>query len=141
MATTRSTATEAPTRRCWEPATTPSSGIPGDGSDKVEGQAGNDTMVFNGAAAAENFEFSANGNRLRFFRTQGAITMDTAGVDRVDLNALGGSDNTVVNDLSATDVKNIVLDLATDGAVDTTTINGTAGTTRSRSPPTPVRST
>jgi Ca2+-binding RTX toxin-like protein len=100
---------------------------PGDGSDKVEGEAGNDTMVFNGAAAAENFEFSANGNRLRFFRTQGAITMDTAGVDRVDLNALGGSDNTVVNDLSATDVKNIVLDLATDGAVDTTTINGTAG--------------
>ena len=100
---------------------------PGDGSDKVEGEAGNDTMVFNGAAAAENFDFSANGNRLRFFRTQGAITMDTAGVDRVDLNALGGSDNTVVNDLSATNVKNIVLDLATDGAADTTTINGTAG--------------
>jgi Ca2+-binding RTX toxin-like protein len=100
---------------------------PGDGSDKVEGEAGSDTMVFNGAAAAENFDFSANGNRLRFFRTQGAITMDTAGVERVDLNALGGSDKTVVNDLSATDVKNIVLDLATDGAVDTTTINGTAG--------------
>ncbi len=100
---------------------------PGDGSDKVEGEAGSDTMVFNGAAAAENFDFSANGNRLRFFRTQGAITMDTAGVERVDLRALGGIDNTVVNDLSATDVKNIVLDLATDGAVDTTTINGTAG--------------
>jgi Ca2+-binding RTX toxin-like protein len=100
---------------------------PGDGSDKVEGEAGNDTMVFNGAAAAENFDFSANGNRLRFFRTQGAITMDTAGIERVDLRALGGIDNTVVNDLSATDVKNIVLDLATDAAVDTTTINGTAG--------------
>jgi len=100
---------------------------PGDGSDKVEGEVGSDTMVFNGAGAAENFDFSANGNRLRFFRTQGTITMDTAGVERVDLRALGGIDNTVVNDLSATDVKNIVLDLATDGAVDTTTINGTAG--------------
>ena len=107
---------------------------PGDGSDKVEGEAGSDTMVFNGAGAAENFDFSANGNRLRFFRTQGAITMDTAGVERVDLRALGGIDNTVVNDLSATDVRNIGLDLETaigggagDGAVDTTTINGTGG--------------
>jgi Ca2+-binding RTX toxin-like protein len=107
---------------------------PGDGSDKVEGEAGSDTMVFNGAGAAENFDFSANGNRLRFFRTQGAITMDTAGVERVDLRALGGIDNTVVNDLSTTDVRNIELDLETaigggagDGAVDTTTINATGG--------------
>ena len=107
---------------------------PGDGSDKVEGEAGSDTMVFNGAAAAENFDFSASGNRLRLVRTQGAITMDTAGVERVDLRALGGVDNTVVNDLSATDVKNIELDLETtigggagDGTVDTTTINGTGG--------------
>jgi Ca2+-binding RTX toxin-like protein len=105
---------------------------PGDGSDKVEGEAGSDTMIFNGAGAAENFDFSANGNRLRFFRTQGAITMDTAGVERVDLRTLGGIDNTVVNDLAATDVKNIELDLETaigggagDGAADTTTINGT----------------
>ena len=103
---------------------------PGDGSDKLEGEAGSDTMLFNGAAAAENFDVSANGNRLRFFRTQGAVTMDTAGVERVDVRALGGSDTTLVNDLSATDVKNIVLDLAADGAVDTTTINGTAGDDR-----------
>jgi Ca2+-binding RTX toxin-like protein len=107
---------------------------PGDASDKVEGEAGSDTMVFNGAAAAESFDLSANGNRLRFFRTQGAITMDTAGIERVDVRALGGADNTVVNDLSATDVRNIELDLETaigggagDGAADTTTINGTGG--------------
>ena len=101
---------------------------PGDGSDKVEGEAGSDTMVFNGAAAAENFDLSANGNRLTFFRTQGAITMDTAGVERVDIRALGGIDDTVVNDLSGTDVKSIVLTrLANDAAVDTTTVNGTAG--------------
>jgi Ca2+-binding RTX toxin-like protein len=100
---------------------------PGDGSDNVEGEAGTDTLVFNGAAAAENFDFSANGNRLRLFRTQGTITMDVDDTERVDLRALGGVDSTVVNDLSATDVKNIVLDLATDGAADTTTINGTGG--------------
>src|SRR5215211_5130325 len=91
----------------------------------LDGGAGNDAI--NGAGAAENFDFSANGNRLRLFRAQGAITMDTAGVERVDLRALGGIDDTVVNDLSATDVKNIVVDLASDGAVDTTTVNGTAG--------------
>jgi Ca2+-binding RTX toxin-like protein len=100
---------------------------PGDGSDRVEGEAGIDTMVFNGAGVAENFDFSANGNRLKFFRNVANITMDVDDTERVDLRALGGVDNTVVNDLSATDVKNIELDLATDGAADTTTINGTNG--------------
>ena len=100
---------------------------PGDGSDKVEGEAGTDTMIFNGAGVAENFDFSASGNRLKFFRDVANITMDVDDTERVDLRALGGIDNTVVNDLSATDVKNIVLDLATDAAVDTTTVNGTAG--------------
>jgi Ca2+-binding RTX toxin-like protein len=91
-------------------------------------------MVFNGAGVAENFDFSANGNRLKFFRNVANITMDVDDTERVDLRALGGIDNTVVNDLSATDVKNIELDLETaigggagDGAVDTTTINGTGG--------------
>jgi Ca2+-binding RTX toxin-like protein len=84
-------------------------------------------MIFNGAGVAESFDFSANGNRLKFFRNVANITMDVDDTERVDLRALGGIDNTVVNDLSATDVKNIELDLATDGAVDTTTVNGTAG--------------
>jgi Ca2+-binding RTX toxin-like protein len=100
---------------------------PGDGSDRVEGEAGTDTMVFNGAGVAENFDFSANGNRLKFFRNVANITMDVDDTERVDLRALGGVDNTVVNDLSATDVKNIVLDLGTDGATDTTTVKGTNG--------------
>jgi Ca2+-binding RTX toxin-like protein len=100
---------------------------PGDGSDKVEGEAGTDTLVFNGAAAAENVDLSANGHRLKLFRNVANITMDVDDTERVDLRTLGGIDDTVVNDLSATDVKNVVLDLATDGAVDTTTINGTAG--------------
>ncbi|MFL5931139.1 MAG: beta strand repeat-containing protein [Gaiellaceae bacterium] len=100
---------------------------PGDGSDKVEGEAGSDTLIFNGAAGAENFDLSANGGRLKFFRNVANITMDVDDTERVDLRALGGIDNTVVNDLSATDVKSVLLDLAADGAVDTTTVNGTAG--------------
>ena len=77
---------------------------PGDGSDTVEGQDGADTMLFNGAGVAEQVDLSANGNRLRFFRVQANITMDTAGVERVDFNALGGADLVTVNDLTGTDV-------------------------------------
>src|SRR5881394_1070443 len=64
---------------------------PGDGSDTIEGNDGADTMVFNGAAASETVDLSANGNRLRFFRSPANITMDTHGVESVDFNALGGT--------------------------------------------------
>src|SRR4029079_16821366 len=72
---------------------------PGDGSDVVQGQQGTDTMRFNGAAAAEQFTLSANGNRLKFFRDVGNITMDTAGGERVDVNALGGDQPVHLDDL------------------------------------------
>jgi Ca2+-binding RTX toxin-like protein len=107
---------------------------PGDGSDTVEGEDGVDTMLFNGAAGPEQFDLSANGNRLRFFRTQGTITMDTAGVERVDANALGGTDQVTVNDLTGTDVRDVNVDLAGtlggatgDDASDRVVVNGTNG--------------
>ena len=107
---------------------------PGDGSDVVEGQDGTDTMRFNGADGAEQVNLSANGNRLKFFRTQGAITMDTAGVERVDTNALGGADLVTLNDLSGTDVGAVNIDLAAtlggatgDGAADNIVVNATNG--------------
>jgi hypothetical protein len=106
---------------------------PGDGSDVVEGQDGADAMRFNGANVAEKFDLSANGNRLRFFRDIGNITMDTDGVERVDVNALGGVDTVTVNDLSGTDVTDVNVDLAGtpgagDGAADRVIATGTAGT-------------
>ena len=107
---------------------------PGDGSDTIEGQDGTDTMRFNGAAAAEQVDLSANGNRLRFFRNAGNITMDTAGVEQVDFNALGGADVVTVNDLTGTDVTERNVDLAAtlggtagDGAADRVVVNGTNG--------------
>jgi Ca2+-binding RTX toxin-like protein len=106
---------------------------PGDGSDTIEGGPGTDTMVFNGAAASETVDLSANRNRLRFFRNPGNITMDTHGVETVDFNALGGADAVTVDDLSGTDVRNVGLDLAGtlggttgDGQTDSVTVNGTA---------------
>ena len=65
---------------------------PGDGSDIVEGQDGTDTMLFNGSAGDEIFEASANGERVRFTRNLGNIVMDLNDVERIDLNALGGTD-------------------------------------------------
>src|SRR5215207_1850229 len=105
---------------------------PGDGSDVVEGEAGADTMRFNGANIAEQVDLSANGNRLRFFRTQANITMDTAGVERVDFNALGGPDVVIVGDLTGTDVGSVNIDLAStlggaagDDQVDRVLVEGT----------------
>ena len=107
---------------------------PGDGSDTIEGQDGTDTMVFNGANVAEQVQLSANGSRLKFFRTQGNITMDTAGVERVDFNALGGADLVTVNDLSGTDVSSVNVDLAGtlggatgDSQADRVVVNATNG--------------
>jgi len=107
---------------------------PGDGSDTVEGQAGADTMLFNGANASEQVDVSANGNRLKFFRNPGNITMDTAGVERVDFNALGGADVVTVNDLTGTDVSTMNVDLAGtlggaagDGQADRVVVNATNG--------------
>jgi hypothetical protein len=105
---------------------------PGDNSDVVEGQDGADTMRFNGAGVPEKFELSANGPRLRFTRDVGNVTMDTDGVERVDVNALGGADLITVNDLSGTDVASVNADLAGslggsagDAAIDRVVVNGT----------------
>ena len=60
--------------------------------------------------------------------------MDTAGVETVDFNALGGADLVTVDDLSGTDVTSVVADLAGalgggtgDGAADRVVVNGTNG--------------
>jgi len=90
-------------------------------------------MVFNGADASERVALSANGNRLTFLRDPGNVTMDTAGVERVDFNALGGADVVFVGDLSGTDVSDVNLDLAGtlggasgDGQADSVTVDGSS---------------
>ena len=105
---------------------------PGDGSDTIEGQAGADTMLFNGAGIAEDFDVSANGGRVRFFRNIANITMDLNDVESILTEALSGKDNAVVHDMSGTDLKNVEFDLeaaiggnAGDGEADTVTVEGT----------------
>lgn len=105
---------------------------PGDGSDTVDGQSGNDTLQFNGSNANENMDLSANGTRLRFFRDVGNVTMDLNGFERVNVAALGGADQIVVNDLTGTGVSEVNVNLAAslgsnagDGLQDNVVVNGT----------------
>jgi Ca2+-binding RTX toxin-like protein len=107
---------------------------PGDGSDVVEGQDDSDTMVFNGSNANENFDVSANGQRVRFLRNVGNITMDTNDVEKITLNALGGIDNLAVHDMTGTDLTKLTTDLAAtpgtgvgDASADGVTVDGTTG--------------
>jgi Ca2+-binding RTX toxin-like protein len=105
---------------------------PGDASDIVEGQAGYDTMQFNGANIAEKIDVSANGPRVRFTRDVGNVVMDVNGTEVVNFDALGGADTVTVHDLTGTDVTEVNVNLGMpggggDGAADTVTVEGTAG--------------
>jgi Ca2+-binding RTX toxin-like protein len=106
---------------------------PGDGSDTIDGQDGNDTLTFNGANVAEQFAVSASGSHVRLTRDVGNVAMDLTGVEAINLNALGGPDTVTVNDLSATDLTRLNLDLSAvagsgtgDGQADSVVVNGSA---------------
>jgi Ca2+-binding RTX toxin-like protein len=103
---------------------------PGDGSDTVDGQAGFDTLLFNGANIAEKIGITANGGHVSFTRDVANIAMDLNHIERIAFTARGGADNITVGDLSATDVQQIDLDLSAtsgsgmgDGQADTVTLN------------------
>ncbi|MBR1274731.1 calcium-binding protein [Bradyrhizobium sp. AUGA SZCCT0283] len=107
---------------------------PGDDNDTVEGQAGFDTLLFNGANVSENIDISANGERANFSRDIANVTMDLNGVEKITFNALGGADTITVNDMSGTDVTEVNINLAStiggsagDGQIDTIIINATNG--------------
>jgi Ca2+-binding RTX toxin-like protein len=91
---------------------------PGDGSDIVEGQDGADALLFNGSAANERMEASANGGRVRFTRDVANIVMDLDDVESIVAKTLGGADTLTVNDLSGTDVVDVAGDLAAVGGGD-----------------------
>jgi Ca2+-binding RTX toxin-like protein len=103
---------------------------PGDGNDLVEGENGDDTLVFAGSNITENIAVAANGQRVLVLRDVGNIVMDCAGVEHVIVRAVSGSDVVTVNDLTGTEVKEVVVDLAAgasgDGLKDTVIVNATA---------------
>ena len=79
----------------------------------------------------EKIDITANGGRTLLHRDIANITMDLNDIEHIDVNALGGADSIVVNDMSATDVKQVNLNLSGilggttgDAQVDTVTVNG-----------------
>ncbi|HEX6584068.1 MAG TPA: calcium-binding protein [Thermoleophilaceae bacterium] len=105
---------------------------PGDDNDTIEGQAGSDRMLFNGAAIAETIDIFPNGGRVIFFRNIANVTMDLNDVEIVDFNALGGADLITVNNTAGTDLTQVNLAFAAvggvgDGQPDSVTLSGTNG--------------
>jgi Ca2+-binding RTX toxin-like protein len=101
---------------------------PGDASDTVNGQAGDDTLLFKGAAIDESIDISANGGHAKLTRNVATVTMDLDNLETIDVQALGGADTITVSDLSATDVDKVNIDLGgADGASDTVVLNATNG--------------
>ena len=104
----------------------------GDGNDIVEGQGGNDALVFNGSALNEIIDFSAVGSRLRLSRNVENVVLDIDGVERLGLQPLGGADVVTVNSLAGTAVESLIIELTGidggstgDGQADLITVNGT----------------
>lgn len=92
---------------------------PGDGNDTLDGGQGFDIMLFNGAAAAETFNFSVKvGGGALFTRNVGNITMDLTRVEKVTLNTLGGVDNVHINDPSGSGVTEFDINLGVNGLGD-----------------------
>jgi Ca2+-binding RTX toxin-like protein len=104
---------------------------PGDGSDVVEGQGGDDQLDFNGSNANERIDLFADGPRMRLTRDVAVINMDFDGIEHVAVRTLGGTDTLTVNDLDGTDMKTVDVDLSAivgggDGQADTVVVNGTS---------------
>ena len=99
---------------------------PGDGNDRVEGQSGNDTQLFLGSGVDESVRISANGNRVRFFRDVGQVTMDLNGIEVLDTDLLTGTDSIDVGNLAGTHVREVVNHLGNNpGSQGRVTVHGT----------------
>jgi Ca2+-binding RTX toxin-like protein len=93
---------------------------PGDGSDLNEGGAGIDTVEVNGGNASETFTTTANGNRVRFDRTDPApFSLDIGSTENLVVNANGGDDTfTAGNGLAA------LIAITVDGGAGNDTLIG-----------------
>jgi Ca2+-binding RTX toxin-like protein len=113
---------------------------PGDGSDMVDGDTGQDTLRFNGSDADERFALGRDGTHVRFTRDVANIVMDLDDVERIDTFALGGADVLTVDDTAGipveavTALEEVRIDLAgtlggatDDGQADKVNVNATEG--------------
>jgi hypothetical protein len=91
---------------------------PGDGNDVVQGGAGTDRGVVNGSNIGEIYAAIPAGDRVHLTRNIATVLLDLGTIERIDLATRGGADQVIVNDLSSTDLRLVVADLAAGGAGD-----------------------
>ena len=90
---------------------------PGDGSDSVDGQGGNDLVDFFGSNIGELIEVSAIGGRVELTRNVASVVMSIIAAERLSTHLFGGADQLTVNSLAGTPLKTVDTDLsALDGA-------------------------
>lgn len=75
---------------------------PGDDSDVVDGEGGDDVLDFNGSNAAETYDISASGARVRLLRDIASVNMDLGEIETIDLDVLAGSDTVVAGNAPVT---------------------------------------
>lgn len=99
---------------------------PGDGSDTIEAGGGNDTQVVNGAAIAEMFSISPNGNRILLVRDVGGVVLDAASVEALILEPRGGFDFVTINSMEGTALERVSL-VMNDSGGDAVQVYATSG--------------
>jgi hypothetical protein len=105
---------------------------PGDGSDRVDGGAGRNSLSFFGTDAAEALDLAPDGRGLHLTRDVDAVGLDLDRMQEIDVVAGGGADTFAVGDLSRTDAALVDISLGSggpggDGQADRVTVQGTAG--------------
>src|SRR5262249_53531414 len=103
----------------------------GDGTDKIEGQAGIDTLVVRGSPGNDAFDIKANDSNQAVFEN-GSATLTSNGVERFQLSTYGGQDAVSISQdkLAGTELTQVAIDLGqgtADGQIDGITVYGTLG--------------
>jgi Ca2+-binding RTX toxin-like protein len=93
----------------------------GDGSDRIEGDAGNDATEVNGSPTlGDTFTIAPNAGRIKFQRTN-LVPLDAA-TERFEVNGLGGDDS-----VSASAGVGALTLLSVDGGAGADTVTGSDG--------------
>jgi Ca2+-binding RTX toxin-like protein len=90
----------------------------GDDNDTIDGQGGTDTLQINGSGLGENLAIAAAGERAQFTQDFGLAVVLANSVERIELNGSGGFDIITVNDLTGTDVTQVVVNVGSDASFD-----------------------
>jgi Ca2+-binding RTX toxin-like protein len=99
----------------------------GDDSDRIDGQAGLDTLRVLGTSEAEEFTLQALGNRGLISRDTSPARAELAAVDIVEVSAGHGADLVDIGDVGVSGVRRVDTDLGVgDGAPDAVAAQGSA---------------